>query len=242
LLVQSPFYPESQVCHTYILHPPGGVAGGDRLTVDVEAAPDAEALLTTPAAGKFYRCRELASSQRVRLKISDGACLEWLPQENIVFDGARTTLSVDVELSGTARFIGWEILCLGRPAGGEQLIHGSLCAGFEIRRDGSPLFVERLQWVPDEALTDAAWGIKGQPVTANMVATPASDTLYEVALAAHRRSDIELTSVTRLSGLVVCRYLGGSTAEARDYFTTLWQAMRPQLNGRMACLPRIWSS
>jgi urease accessory protein len=87
LAVQRPFHPEGDVCHVYLLHPPGGVVAGDRLAIRVAADPGAEALLTTPAAGKFYRSEGPVARQTVALEIGEGASLEWLPQETILYPG-----------------------------------------------------------------------------------------------------------------------------------------------------------
>ncbi len=82
LVVQRPFHPEGDPCHVYLVHPPGGVVGGDELRIDVQVDAGAHALITTPAATKFYRCDGRVSSQTQELRAA-GATLEWLPQENI---------------------------------------------------------------------------------------------------------------------------------------------------------------
>src|SRR6185369_6129537 len=94
-----------RVCHVYLLHPPGGMVGGDELAVDVVVAADAHALLTTPAAAKVYRTNGAPVRQTQRLRVADGGTLEWLPQETILYDGARATLDTRVELARGARFI-----------------------------------------------------------------------------------------------------------------------------------------
>ncbi|HEY3488167.1 MAG TPA: urease accessory protein UreD, partial [Gammaproteobacteria bacterium] len=87
LTIQKPFYPErSEICHVYLLHPPGGVAGGDALELEVAVSTGAHALITTPAAGKFYRCNDRTASLRQNLSVQAGSTLEWLPQETIVFE------------------------------------------------------------------------------------------------------------------------------------------------------------
>src|ERR1700754_4346657 len=88
LLVQRPFYPEGEVCHAYIVHPPGGVVGGDELQLRVETRDGAHALLTTPAAAKFYRSDGRTARQEQILR-ADGTTLEWLPQESIFYPQAR---------------------------------------------------------------------------------------------------------------------------------------------------------
>ena len=103
LTVQRPFYPEGDVCHLYILHPPGGVVGGDELHINVDLKKQASTLITTPGATKFYRSTRLdeggkLSQQIQTLKVADNCALEWFPQENIFFNGTHTHLSTRVEL------------------------------------------------------------------------------------------------------------------------------------------------
>ncbi|MEO7558110.1 MAG: urease accessory protein UreD, partial [Gammaproteobacteria bacterium] len=114
LQIQRAFYPEpGGVCHAYILHPPGGVVAGDSLAIEVRVDERAQTLLTTPAAGKFYRSTGRSATARQVLIVSAGAELEWFPQENIVFQGARVAMTTRIDLAADGAFMGWEILCLG---------------------------------------------------------------------------------------------------------------------------------
>ncbi|MDD3448165.1 MAG: urease accessory protein UreD [Gammaproteobacteria bacterium] len=243
LLVQRTFHPEPGVCHAYLLHPPGGVVGGDRLRLRVRAAARSGVLLTAPAAGKFYRSAGPTASQSVRLELEAGAALEWLPQENIVYDGARVESVTRVDLAGDARFLGWEITCLGRPAAGEAFTRGRLRQRLELWRGGRPLYLERLDLEAGAPFQSAAWGLRGAPVIGSLVAAgnvPGLD--RRVREAAGADGPGELFSVTQLEAVLVCRYLGGSTARARRCFEAAWRVLRPALLGRPACAPRIWST
>lgn len=147
LTVQRPFYPEGGLCHVYLLHPPGGVVSGDNLLIDIELDRQSEALVTTPAAGKFYRSEGKLARQTVSLKVADEAILEWLPQETIVYQGARLSSTVSVELSDNAHFIGWEILALGRPASDEGFDSGEAILNWRIFRDGKPYIWKKCVWI-----------------------------------------------------------------------------------------------
>src|SRR5690349_2631589 len=117
LVVQKPLYPEGgEVCHTIVVHPPGGIAGGDELAIRVKAGKDAAALLTTPGAAKWYRSAGPVARQAISLE--SAGTLEWLPQETIVFDGARAELDFEADLAPGARLIGWDLVCLGRTGSG----------------------------------------------------------------------------------------------------------------------------
>lgn len=244
LRVQRPFYPEGDdVCHVYVLHPPGGVVGGDELEITVAVDESAAALLTTPAAGKFYRSAGRMARQSQRLHVAAGASLEWFPQENIAFDGACVTATTRVALAGDARFIGWEILCLGRPGAGERFERGTVRQVWEIWRDGHPLFIERALYEEGGAALNAPWGLAGQAVCGSLVCVGNEAGLSERVRAATAALPIEgLFSVTQLADVLVCRYLGPHGDQARRCFICAWEVLRPAALRRPACAPRIWAT
>src|SRR5688500_8554344 len=142
LAIQKPLYPEgSEVCHAIVVHPPGGVAGGDELTLSVEAARASAALITTPGAGKWYRSAGPWAKQRLHFDVKGS--LEWLPREAIVFDGALAELDCEIRLSSGARYIGWEIVCLGRTGSGERFSNGRLKMHTRVFDEGKPVWTER---------------------------------------------------------------------------------------------------
>ena len=144
LLVQKPLYPEgSACCHAIIVHPPGGIVGGDQLQIEVTAAEQAHALLSTPGAGKWYRANNRVARQRLRLQSAAGAMIEWLPQETILFDQADVDLDTQVVLHGTGRFIGCEILCFGRTASGERFTRGRVRQRYAVQVDGKLIWLEQ---------------------------------------------------------------------------------------------------
>jgi urease accessory protein len=123
LVVQRSFYPEDAgLCQMVIVHPPGGIAGGDELELNISAEEHAGVQLTTPGAGKWYRGFGHNARQTVRIGVAAGAMCEWLPQENIVFDGAAAQMSLQVDLADDAVFCGWDFTCLGRPQGDQLAV------------------------------------------------------------------------------------------------------------------------
>jgi urease accessory protein len=240
LLTQRPFYPEGGVCHSYLLHPPGGVVGGDRLELEVACESGAHALMTTPAAGKFYRSDGRLAVQRQRLTVAADAVLEWLPQEQIVFRGAEVDSLTRVELAAGARFIGWEVVCLGRRASGEAFEAGHLRQRFELWRAGRPLWLERSHVVGGSEWLHARCGLAGYSVVGTLVAVGATDRQVEDARAALPPAQDAVFAVTRVDDVLVARYLGHSGEQAREVFGCVWAAVRPPLLGRDACAPRIW--
>jgi urease accessory protein len=244
LLVQRPFYPEGRgVCHVYLLHPPGGLVPGDSLRVNVEAGEGAHVLVTAPAATKIYRSDGRRSSLVQTLRVAAGAVLEWLPQETIVFEGAQASVVTRVALQGDASFLGWEILCLGRPACGEAFRTGQCRQQWELGRDGQPLVFERTGF--DHDVQQAAWGMRGQPVTGTLLASwPGVEAVDYGSLFGEAAAPTEgdgLT-VTRVRGALLMRYLGNSAQRARGFLERAWNVLRPLVAKRPTCFPRIWST
>ncbi|WP_240342416.1 urease accessory protein UreD [Methylococcus sp. EFPC2] len=238
LLVQRPFYPEGTVAHVYLLHPPGGVAGGDELSIEAVAQPGAHALLTTPAAGKFYRSDGRLARQKVALSVADDAALEWLPQETIVFDGAALAASLRVDLSPRSRYVGWDFVSLGRPASGEVYRRGQADFRLRIFLEGRPLLLEN--FAADGRFARENWGLAGRPMMATMLAYPFPCEGLD-AVQALIADDREL-GVTLLDGLLVMRGIGYRMAPLRRTFCETWRVVRPWVMGREVCWPRIWAT
>jgi urease accessory protein len=244
LFVQKPFYPEGPAtCHTYILHPPGGVVGGDRLCLEVTLAAESQALITTPAAGKFYRSAGPAAVQINRLEIGAHAVLEWLPQETIIYSGAVAEMRTMVRLAERARFIGWEMICLGLPACAQPFAKGCIHQQLEIWREDKPLLIEPLRIASGDALLTDRWGLAGRPVVGTMVATGNDPQLVaDIRRQVSPAPDIGLFAATRVQGLIVCRFLGDDVYAGLKLFRRAWEVLRPAVAGREACAPRIWAT
>lgn len=243
LVVQRPLYPEGDtVCHTVLVHPPAGIAGGDRLQVTVQVDDGAHALLTTPGAGKWYRSAGAAGALVQRIAVAAGGVCEWLPQESIVYDGALGELATEVRLQGDACFVGSEMLCFGRTAAGERFGRGEMAMRIRIERDGRPQWLERGVLRGGDALLGAAVGLQGHPVSGSfIVASPRCD----ADLLAAWRDIVPAAGeggVTLLPGLLVARWLGPACEPGREWFARLWASVRPAVAGRAARTPRIWNT
>ncbi|ENO91513.1 urease accessory protein UreD [Thauera sp. 28] len=241
LVVQRPLYPEGEaVCHTILVHPPAGIAGGDRLALTLALGAGAHVLLTTPGAGKWYRSAGLHGELVQRIEIAEGGVCEFLPQESIVYDGALGAVTTEVELGGSAVFIGAEMLCLGRTGSGERFGRGELALRTRIRRDGRPVWLERGVLKGGGALLDSAVGLGGEPVSACLlIAAPACDAALLEAWRAVEPVAGQ-GAVTLLPGLLVARWLGPACEPGRQWLTRLWSVARPAVAGRAAQVPRIW--
>jgi urease accessory protein len=244
LHVQKALYPEGfAACHTIIVHPPGGIVGGDRLRVRLTLGEESHVVITGPSATKWYRANGRPATQGVSASVARGALLEWLPQEAIFYDGAQAELATAVMLADGAAFFGWEILCLGRTAAGEAFTHGRLKLTTEVYLAGRPLLVEKGDLTGGSAILSSPVGLAGSSVFAAVLAAgkPIDPDLLADCRAFSARFD-EHCGVSALGPLLVARYLGDSSEQAKAYCIGVWTLVRPFLAGRPARIPRIWNT
>jgi urease accessory protein len=240
LRVQKHLYAEGpEVCQHIIVHPPGGIAGGDRLDISASVGRDAWAQITSPGAAKWYRAAGPAY-QTLELKVAAGATLEWLPQETIIFSAAQAELRTAIDLEGDARLFYWDVVALGRPASGERFDLGHFQAQLDIRRDGQLLWHERQRIVGNDGLLDSPIGLDGQPVFATLLVTGEVDS--ELLEKCRSLNNDVRGDLTQLPGLIVARCLASEALLARGWLIDLWRLLRPALLGREAVPPRIWST
>jgi len=242
LRVQRPFYPENNLAHIYILHPPGGVVGGDQLSIEINVQQNAQALCTTPGSGKFYLSAGNWATFNQTLNIEAGASLEWFPQENILFAGARVRARTKIYLQDDATFIGWEINCLGRPSSGESFDHGALDSRLEFYHN-QKLILTETQRVLNKQMLNAAAGLRGEVMQATLLAFPcdeqhlqaARDTLVEL-------NATHLSAITLIDGLLVMRVLSCQNENLKCQLVAVWKTLRPLLLEREIVEPRIWAT
>lgn len=251
LRVLKPLYPEGDaVCHAVLVHPPGGIVEGDSLSVEVKVDAGASALITTPGAQKWYRSSGRTASAETHLTVADGASLEWLPQEAMAYDGARAQQLFTIALAPTARFFGWEMLCLGRTTRGERFASGEFRQGIRLVRAGSdaPLWRESMHLVGNDPLLTSPLGLRGLPVMAtawialggvadgggtDVVLAKVRDALAGEPLAAASAPD---------EGLIVVKAIGDAPEAVRNLLIAVWKSIRLQVFAREPQLPRIWST
>lgn len=244
LRLQKPLYPEGpDVAHLLVVHPPAGIAGGDRLEIDIDVAAQACALVTTPGATKWYRSDGARAVQDITLSIARGACLEWLPQESIVFDGAAAETSTSIACERDATCIGWDIVALGRRASGERFARGTFRQHLVLSCEGRVVWRERARLAGGDALLDSSIGWNGHHVAGVFWAWGAAlsnDDLERCRRVTMARAD---AGVTRLGdGLLIGRALADSSETVRTLFHELWTIVRPAMTGRRATMPRIWAT
>ncbi|MEH2170215.1 MAG: urease accessory protein UreD [Nostoc sp.] len=241
LKVQRPFYPEGEkVCHSVILHTAGGMVGGDRLSSNIHLQPQAQALITTAAASKIYRSNGLQARQTIQMQVDAGACLEWLPQETILFDGAIYRQDLRVELATEASWLGWEITRFGRSARGEKFLRGEWRSHTEIWQQGVPLWIDRQCLPGSEDIFHSPHGLAGKPIVGSLVwvgGAVSAEIVEKTRNLWHGEGEV---GVTKLQHGLLCRYRGSSTSEVRNWFIDVWHMLRVSFLNRGNCIPRVW--
>jgi urease accessory protein len=224
------------------LNTAGGIAGGDSLRFALSASGDARFSGTTQAAERVYRAIDAPGHVEMRIEASDGATLEWLPQETILFDGGRLNRSTEIRVSGTARLIAMDWLILGRAASGETVRYGAFRDDWRVYRDG------RLVWADAFRLTgDIATLVRRPSLLAGHTAI--ATILYAASNAAANldRARAILANLacnagaTIVNGLMICRFAAKAAAELRRAVTDFLRAFRDGLEGFTAALPKVWA-
>lgn len=241
LRVQKPLYPEHpSVCHAIVVHPPGGVVGGDQLAIAASVGAGAHAFITTPGAAKWYRANGHVSRQDVTLHLAAGATLEWLPQETIFFNGADVRLDTEVSMEADASFIASDIFCFGRTASGERFDHGRVSQRLQVRRGGKLVWFEQGALHGAESDFNGPLGLNGHTVCATLLAVGRQASA--ACVQALREEACPGFGVSQMKSVLVARYIGDSSQEARRLMHRAWRLLRPALLDRDAVTPRIWNT
>ncbi|CAN7589398.1 urease accessory protein UreD [Variovorax sp. LjRoot130] len=248
LRILQSLYPEGDaVCHNVLVHPPGGLVGGDTLDIAVRAAAGSHGLITTPGATRFYRSEGELALQRTELTLEAGARLEWLPLEAICYSGCRAENRLTLRAAEGAELIGWDVTALGLPGAGKPFELGSLQQHIEV--PGVWLERGRID-AADTRLLQSPIGLAGHRCLASIffvagspIARARRDAALEVARAlidAHGlRESAGATSPH--AGIIVLRALAPVVEPAMQLLRQVWKAWRAELWHMTGTPPRIWA-
>lgn len=241
LTLQRAHYPEQDLAHLHLLHPPGGVVGGDTLDIEMISVNQSRSLVTTPGATKFYAGNGFPASQAQRLTISANTSLEWLPQENIIFDGADIVLSTEIHVESNASLVAWEINTFGRPASSQPYRNGSFSNRLRVYDSNRLIFQDMFVHDAKRDNLSSIPGLRGLYAMATMVVMPVErQFVAEIQAKFHDKS--RALAATCLDDIMVVRCMGHSSAQLRNWLTQIWFYIRPDVIGREGMIPRIWNT
>ncbi len=223
----------------------GGLVGGDRLDLDVVADEGARVLITAQAAEKVYRSLGADCRIAVRLTAAAGSWLEWLPQETILFEGARLRRRTVLDVAPTGRALAGDLVVFGRIASGEVVRRGLVRDAWEVRRDGRPVWMDALHMAGDLATplaSPACFAGFAAMATMLYVGDDGAAALdpARALIAAHESGDVR-AAATLVGGVLVVRWLGRDGAALRRAFGAVWAAFRNRAGGLRAALPPLWA-
>ena len=247
LRVLKSLFPEGPaVCHTVVVHPPGGIVGGDTLNVDLALAEGAHALVTTPGATRFYRSGGERAAQNIAARLATGARLEWLPLETLVHSGAHADNHMRFELAPGAEMFGWDCVALGLPAADAPFVAGDYRHDIAV----GPRWLERGRTsASDFALLDGPCGWAGHRTLGTLwfAAGSALDDARRDALLDAAREIAGGHALAATAGatapqpdVVTLRVLAARVEPVFELMTSVWRAWRALAWAREACAPRVW--
>jgi urease accessory protein len=254
LRILQSLYPEGDgVCHNVLVHPPGGVAGGDALLINAQVNSGAHALITTPGATRFYKTTAEASLQRTHLQLEAGARLEWLPLENIAYSGCVAENRLELQLAPRSEMIGWDITALGLPAANQAFERGSFTQHLELlsASDTHSPWLERGCIAADHArLLRSPLGLNGHTclgalffIAGSAISARAKELFLSesraVAAAHSLRATCGITSPH--SQVIILRVLADHTEQVIDLCQQVRGAWRKLAWGLPNIPPRIWA-
>ena len=231
LRVLASLYPEAPaICHNVLVHPPGGLVGGDELDIDLTLHPGAHALVTTPGATRFYRSTGATATQRLHASLADAARLEWLPLETIAYSGCLGENLMRFALAPGAEMIGWDVLALGLPAADQAFARGRFTQCVEL--PGRWLERGRIDAL-DACLLDSPLGWAGHRVLGTMWFAAGS------ALPTERREALLGAACGIASGDPLQRSAGATAVHGG---VVVLRVLAPRVEPAMALLGRVWAA
>ena len=248
LRILQSLYPEGDaIAHNVVVHPPGGLVGGDTLEVAVHARGGSHGLVTTPGATRFYRSDGEEALQRTRIVVDDGARIEWLPLEAICHSGCIAANHVSLHLAPGGEVMGWDVTALGLPASGQPFVQGSLLQHIEL--EGAWLERGRIA-ANDTALMDGPLGLASNRCTATLffaagadISRARRDGILDAARAVIDTHELRDTSAATAPGprVIVVRVLAPLVEPAMQLLKLVRDAWRPQAWNLPATRPRTWA-
>jgi urease accessory protein len=225
-----------------IINSSGGIAGGDRLEIEVTALNNASVAVTTQAAEKIYRALDRPARVATKLKACGTAKLAWLPQETIVFNQARIRRQTEIDLCSGAELIALEWLVLGRAARGEEVVSGHISDSWRIKRDGHLIWADGFR-VSDEVFAQlhrkallSDWKAVGTLIYFGPSLETRLGILREIAASLDCRC-----AATVVGAIIIVRVAAAASSDLRRGLRSLLEQFNRELGPGPFGVPKMWS-
>ncbi len=237
-----PESPKNELPQAVVVTTSGGLVGGDLIAIEAATGEGARALVTSQAAEKIYRSAGDDSKIDVKLKVGPESWLEYLPQETILFDGARLRRKTSLNVEANGQVLAGEIVVFGRIGSGETITHGLVHDAWDVCLDDRLIWADALHLEGDiSGNLDHRACFDGAVAMATAVyAGPDAGDQLERARRLLARSTDTLTGATLVNGILIMRWLGRDAYELRTFFGNFWQQFRSQVAALPDSLPRLW--
>jgi len=242
LRIQKALYPEGpSQCHAIIVHPPGGIAGGDRLEVQLRSRALSQGLVTTPSAAKWYGT-DLSISATQQVDIALEGQLEWLPQETIIFDRARVESDISIHVTQSGAMLGWDHLIFGRHASGESFQEGRFAQSLRVSILDELVWHDRLVLRGGDPLFHSPIGLRGHYAFATLWAIVAEPQSWTESLLETVRTQSPQVAWTVLHPRLLVGRLMVEPLKLKGVLEQAWALLRPIVLKRPALAPRLWAT
>lgn len=250
LLVQKTLYPEKEpICHAVILHPPAGIAGGDTLNISISLQSNAQVVITTPGATKWYKSNGHLASQKTDIHLQAQAHLDFLPQENIFFDASNAFNQITIHQNQNSSLIGWDISQLGRTAAGEDWSGAHLKSEIELYFENDLAWVESAQIEAADLAKDFSCALDQFRVMGTMWLSSqaaSSELLEQLALNLPWSDDVRIGAsrieLVHQHGFILVRGVAKEVENLKYYFINIWLKFRQPISGIAPMPLRLWST
>lgn len=241
-VVQRIFYSEKDKItpHVYLLHPSGGLVGGDKLILDVQLESNSQALLTNSSASNFYRTNGLCAIQKNIFNLDNNAVLEWVPQSSIFFPKSKAIIDTTFNLKRGARIIAFEMFCFSNVSINYDIAPEEINIFLNINLSDSIGLKDRLKINSLDYITK----LGGFKISAIFFAAPLNKKMLcqvrELIEKELINNCSQIGGVTLLDELLIVRLLGNDNQSLKELLFLIWSVVRPVITGKSFFMPRVW--
>lgn len=235
LFVQNTFYPEDKICHVYILHPPGGLVGGDNLYIKNYLEEKSKVLVTTPSASKFYKSNGKIVNVKYKIFLEKNTTLEWLPQNNIFFSNSLVNIENEFFIKSESKLIIWDTLCLNNLLNKKKNNKSILISSLKIWKKNVILLNEKIRIIKGNLSI-----LFNKKILSMLIAMPADINILKFIRKFNNINKNIIIGSTLIKDILIIRIIGNDNILIQKIMKNMWKKLRIKIIGIKPCIPRIW--